>query len=485
MNLATRLSAFFLVALAVVLGGFSVTLYLLARVYLQHDIDEHLGIALDALVVSVDPGRGDWTFDTHRATAAANAPDVPVRWAVFDSHGSVVQRCWNVASDDLAEIYRRGPEFGHIHDSFVDHDGARWRIAVRRLEPATGPDARPASLIIAAAAPLGPMEGRLRTAAWILAGLSSAIWLTAAAVGRRVCTRALLPVTRMAKVACSMTAADRDGRLPSPGTRDELDALARSFNGLLGRLQEEFERQRRFTGDASHQLRTPLTAVLGQLEVALRRDRTATEYRHVLEIVHGEALKLRRIVDSLLFMARAENEAARPEFETVDLVAWAREYLGEWSSHERSNDLREEVSLDAPAWVSVHPALLAQLVDNLLDNACKYSTQGSAITVRLNREIAGVSLAVEDFGPGVSAAELPHVFEPFYRSAEARRRGQPGVGLGLAVVERIAAVLGGTIKVESQAAQGTRFVLWLPDAATPRPSPRVRDCSSVESGAPL
>jgi signal transduction histidine kinase len=105
--------------------------------------------------------------------------------------------------------------------------------------------------------------------------------------------------------------------------------------------------------------------------------------------------------------------------------------------------------------------------------------------VRLNREIAGVSLAVEDFGPGVSAAELPHVFEPFYRSAEARRRGQPGVGLGLAVVERIAAVLGGTIKVESQAAQGTRFVLWLPDAATPRPSPRVRDCSSVESGAPL
>ncbi len=133
------------------------------------------------------------------------------------------------------------------------------------------------------------MEINLRNVALTLAGLSIAIWLLAALVGRRLCDRALSPVTRMAKVACSMNAADRNQRLPSPQTGDELDALANSFNGLLDRLQQEFERQNRFTGDASHQLRTPITGLIGQLEVARRRERTVGEYQQVLDEVHTEA----------------------------------------------------------------------------------------------------------------------------------------------------------------------------------------------------
>ena len=143
--------------------------------------------------------------------------------------------------------------------------------------------------------------------ALILAGVSTGFWLLAAAVGRRLCNRALFPMTRMAKAACVMTAADRDHRLPSPRTGDELDALAGSFNGLLDRLHQEYERQKRFTGDASHQLRTPLTALLGQIEVARRRHRTTDEYERVLDEVHCEAIRLRQIVESLLFMG-----ASRP-----------------------------------------------------------------------------------------------------------------------------------------------------------------------------
>src|SRR5438045_9495412 len=106
-----------------------------------------------------------------------------------------------------------------------------------------------------------------------------------------------------------MSAANLDDRLPDVQSRDELDELSRSFNGLLDRLQESFERQRRFTGDASHQLRTPLTAILGQLEVALRRERPAEEYQRVLAQVHERAGHLRRIVESLLFLARAAAAA--------------------------------------------------------------------------------------------------------------------------------------------------------------------------------
>src|SRR4051812_31473429 len=103
-------------------------------------------------------------------------------------------------------------------------------------------------------------------------------------------------------------------------TGEELDLLASSFNGLLDRLHQEFERQKRFTGDASHQLRTPLAALLGQLDVARRRERTIDEYRRVLEEVHGEAVRLRQIVEALLFMARAESEAGSPDLERIELV---------------------------------------------------------------------------------------------------------------------------------------------------------------------
>src|SRR5207248_10102086 len=153
--------------------------------------------------------------------------------------------------------------------------------------------------------------------------------------GRALCRRALAPVTRMAGAARIMSAADLDQRLPAPGSRDELEDLRRAFNGLLGRLQEAFERQRRFTGDASHQLRTPLTVMLGQIEVALRRDRPAGEYRDALHVAHGQAVRLRQIVEMLLFLARADAEARLRHLERVELAGWLAGHLEQCSAHAR------------------------------------------------------------------------------------------------------------------------------------------------------
>src|SRR5205823_3481660 len=133
-----------------------------------------------------------------------------------------------------------------------------------------------------------------------------------------------------------------DHRLPVATAGDELTELGTAFNDLLARLQTSFAQQRQFTGDASHQLRTPLTAVLGQIEVALRRDRSAEEYRQVLATVHGQAGQLRRIVESLLFLARADAESRLPDLEILEASAWLAEHVTAWEAQPRYADLRCE-----------------------------------------------------------------------------------------------------------------------------------------------
>jgi len=281
-------------------------------------------------------------------------------------------------------------------------------------------------------------------------------------VGRLVCRRVLSPVTRMAESVREMNADDLVQRLPPSATGDELEDLSKSFNNLLSRLEESFERQRRFTGDASHQLRTPLTAILGQIEVSLRRERPAEEYRKVLTTVHQRAEHLRKIVESLLFLARANAEARPADREQLDLKKWLPGYLQSWADHQRFADIVIDVASLNASVVEVHPVLLAELISILLDNALKFSQSGTPITIRLKGVGHSVELSVVDQGCGIADEDQCHLFTPFFRSAEARRRGVNGLGLGLPIAKRLAETLGGVLGVTSQVGQGSRFSLQLP-----------------------
>ncbi len=268
----------------------------------------------------------------------------------------------------------------------------------------------------------------------------------------------------MADCATSMDASDLGRRLPTERTADEVEDLGRAFNGLLDRLQESFERQRRFSGDASHQLRTPLTAMLGQVEVALRRERPAPEYQEVLRCVQQQASRLRRIVESLLFLSRADADASLPDRERIDLAPWFTAHLQSWKEHPRRPDMAVIVQEPTPAWVDVHAGLLGEVVDILLDNACKYSPPERPIRIRLQRFGERIELSVQDEGCGIADSDLGQLFRPFFRSADARRRGVEGMGLGLAIAKRIADVLGATLRVSSAVGRGSCFTLRLPAA---------------------
>ncbi len=470
MTLTARLSAFFLATLAAVLLAFSGALYGLADRHLHRRLEDRLAASVRTLAsaAEVEPDGVEWEPHTHPLGLTAGPFGDDLRWAVADDSGAVIDRSPQPDVEPLLVAAAAAFGAGHRNPRRLDHGGRAWEVARLRLasadRPGGPPERRPgryAALVLTAAVPLEPVRGELRALALALAGLTAAVLAAALVAVRAVCRRALAPVVRMADAARAMGAADLTHRLPAPPARDELAELARAFNGLLDRLAEAFERERRFAGEASHQLRTPLTALIGQLEVALRRDRDAAEYRRVLGTALEQAARLRRVVEALLFLARSAVDARLPEVDRVDLAAWVPTRLRAWADHPRAAD----VAFAGPAQgvpAAIHPDLFGELLDALLDNALKYSAAGTPVVVRVGCEAGSGWVEVEDRGCGIAAEDVPHLFRPFFRSESARRRGVPGVGLGLAVAARVAAALGGAIAVESEPGKGTRVRVRLP-----------------------
>ncbi len=292
-----------------------------------------------------------------------------------------------------------------------------------------------------------------RNLALLLAAISTVIWLVVLMCGRYLCRRALAPLITMAHATDEIRGDDRSQRLPAPGTNDELSELGRAFNELLDRLQESFEQQQRFTADASHQLRTPLTVIMGQAEVALRRDRSGEDYRLVLERIQRQAKHLKSVVEALLFLARSDVDTQLLELESIDLGKWLDAYVAEQKNIERYAALTLSRNGER-AIASTHRSLLKELFDILLDNANKYSAPRASLLIRLAIENGATRVTVEDKGSGIAPADLPHVFEPFFRSSEVRRRGIGGVGLGLSIARRLAQAFGATSRSPASKGKG-------------------------------
>jgi heavy metal sensor kinase len=482
LKLTTRLSLFFLTTLALVLVGFSVTLFLFVRLYLHRQSEERLDAALNALVAAVEIGPDgllEWEPTQRHLKLGPAAFGDQVMWLISDDRGAIVDRSRQPSAEVfLAEATER-LRSSQRSTKRLEWRGEHWQFGQRwvqagKQEPAQAEvettnqmvdEKKYTALSITAGVPLDPVQAPLRELAGTLAGLSLGIWLLALFVSRAVCRRALLPVSRMAASARAIDAGNLEQRLPPIASRDELEDLNHAINSLLDRLHDSFERQRRFTGDASHQLRTPLAAMLGQIEVSLRRRRAPEEYERVLTTVHQKAEHLRRIVDALLFLARSDADARLPQQESIDLQNWLPGQVGGWAAHARSKDIALEATSGAVCPVDVQPALLAELLNILIDNACKYSAPGTPIRIRLLREERAVSVQVEDQGCGISDDDFPRLFTPFFRSAESRRLGIEGFGLGLSIARRLAGVFGGVLTVSSRLGKGSCFTLRLPAVA--------------------
>lgn len=446
MTLTTRLTAFYLGTLAVVLIAFSGALYLLAHRHLHAELHDRTSGILDTVMAraEIDPEGVEWE-PKHQNPALPYDGELHF-WAVYSPLNE------RLDGGGMPTLEREG----HVIRRTIAHPDPDSLPA--ELEPN-----RYRALEFVGALPTEPVQRTLRTLAWSLFVVTLSVWLSAAGAARWICRRALHPVATMAVEARSITPENLGERLPVPTAQDELRDLALAFNGLLARFQDSFERQERFAAEASHQLRTPLTALRGQIDVALRRDRDPDAYRSALATIGAQAVRMHEIVESLLFLARADADARRPELKRIDLRTWLPDYLSEsWGAHTRYRDILLHPPTSVIPPVEVHPVLLGQALGNLLENALKFGPPGSVVDVRVTPRDGAVSLEVEDRGCGIAEADRPHIFEPFFRTESARTTGKTGVGLGLAITARIVAAMGGQIFWTSSDGGGSRFRMAFP-----------------------
>lgn len=306
---------------------------------------------------------------------------------------------------------------------------------------------------------IAPELNELRNTAWKLTGIGGAILLFGLAGGWWITSRAMRPIQNISGTATKISAGDLSQRINVADTESELGQLAGTLNSTFSRLDAAFGQQRQFTADAAHELRTPLAVILSETQATLTRERSAEEYRQAVEVCQRITQRMRRLIESLMELARFDAGQEKLKRMKFDLSATVRDCVELVQPLADERNVR--IYCDVPSLDCVGDAeRIAQFVTNLLTNAVQYNKPNGEVTLSARREGSLAVLAVADTGLGIAPEDVQHVFERFYRVDKSRSHGH--TGLGLAICKAIVEGHGGTIAVASQPNQGSTFTVRLP-----------------------
>ncbi len=308
---------------------------------------------------------------------------------------------------------------------------------------------------------MGPDLAAMRRLALWLVAAGAGVLVVGLAGGWWLASRAIRPVEDISATALKIAGGDLSQRIDAADTESELGRLAAVLNSTFARLEAAFAHQSRFTSDASHELRTPVSVILSQVQSVLSKERSGAEYREALEACHRAALRMRRLTESLLELARLDAGQQPMKREPFDLARVARD------SVELVRPLAAERGLelicDLPPTECLGDAeRLGQVAVNLLTNAIHFNREHGQVRVSTGTEDGSVMLSVADTGTGIPAEDVPHIFERFYRVDKSRSRIQGRTGLGLAIAKAIVDAHSGTFEVNSTPGAGSTFKVKLP-----------------------
>ena len=297
--------------------------------------------------------------------------------------------------------------------------------------------------------------------------------LLAAGLGYWMSRRALAPVDALVRTAREVSGTNLNSRLQKLRTGDELQRLSDTLNEMLDRIETAFLRVTEFTADASHELRTPVSLIRTEAELALRRSRKEEEYRESLRHILLEAERTTALIEQLLAVARSDSGRESVNLQPLNLSQILRDVAEGWRQVALMRDVNLTAEIgDQNAFVRGDETLIRRLAEILLDNAFKYTPSPGSVRLRLEQTGNKAVLVVCDSGLGIAPEEQNKIFERFYRVDKARSRAQGGAGLGLSIAQWIVAQHGGSIRVESNMGAGAEFRVELPKIATPVANPQ-------------
>ena len=455
LSIRLRITLWNISLLALTLLVFSIALYAALSDQLYRNLDARLQLEANA---SLDDVRRDLlgpNGDTHPPGLITQS-NLSAR--VIDAQERVIVSNGLLTSAPLdAALLKQAAQQGGLLQTMIVTDSLQARVYVLPLER----DGQAMGYIEVAEA-LTVTEATLRSLALILFVAVPVTLALAAIGGWFIADRALHPIDTITRQAQAISEQDLHRRLNLDLPDDEVGRLARTFDAMLDRLHAAFQRERQFTADASHEMRTPLTVIKTNIGVTLNRPRSAEQYQTALMQVEEEVDRLTRLTNDLLLLARADASQPIASAREIDLAPIARGVADELRPLAEAKHLA--LNFTAPESTKLHgnSDQLHRLCYNLIENAIKYTSQGSVnVKVALSPD-RHVQFTVEDTGPGIAAEHLPHLFERFYRVDAARSRDAGGSGLGLAIAHSIVTSHGGTIDVKSDFGHGTIVTVSLP-----------------------
>lgn len=466
MSIRTRLTLWYVGLLALLLIVFGVALYTTVYITSYQEVDRALqqrATDIQASLATVITLQDDIALVIARGGFGVPPADVFTSGDIYvqlrNLKGDVFSR-----SQNLGNQYLVIPPEQHARARMGETVPSDFTVNKTRLRAYVAPILTADHQVIGyieLAQSLRQVDSTLRDLATLII-ISIASGLAVAAVGGWFIAGNILgPIDRVTLTAQKITRArDLGRRIDVPGTADEVGRLAMTFNEMLARIEELFRAQQRFVADVSHELRSPLTAVRGNLDLLQRGAvQDPQERAQVIEAIDSETARMNRLVSDLLLLARHDAGvpiAKQPiELDTLLLEVYRQAQL-------TAKGVTLTLGAEDQAIIVGDRDRLKQVLLNLVDNACKYTSPGGKVTLSLVKDDAWVKIAIQDTGIGIASENIPNLFDRFYRVDKARSRDAGGTGLGLAIAKSVVDAHNGKITVESQLGKGSTFTVWLP-----------------------
>lgn len=448
-----RIQLWYGLLLGLLLTGFGVTAYQLERNRVLQRIDETLQQRLPLLVESQHPAPGpdrqlrEFTLSAANSGQFDRAGSESFYYVVWLRHGIIPHIPSRTAPGDVPMPAPGAPttrQRGEYRESFL-FPGPGDCVLVGRS--------------------VSRDFSALRQLRWTLAATGILILLVGLAVGGWMTVRALKPIGSIRRTAEAIASGDLTRRIPCEENQSELGQLSTTLNATFSRLEDAFAHQARFTADAAHELRTPVSVVLTHSENGLGAECDNPEHRDAFEAIRRSAHRMRRLVTSLLELARLDAGQANLEQRPIDLTEVVTEAWEPLRALSKDRGITIQTNL-SPAWCNGDPERLVQVATNLLTNAIVHNRAGGSVRVETRSDSGAGVLIVSDDGPGIAEMNLPRVFERFFRGDVSRSGKTGGTGLGLAISKAIVEAHGGKISVESRPGVHTAFTVHIPRSDT-------------------